>query len=291
MLKLVKINLMKAAVLFLVLITISVFGCKSPNENEVGEISSDEIIEDEPNADTRTMLEADHLEYDPTQTLYFSHAFIYEYKNKGEETKEFWIYHNPENGQLMYMPEDPMVEFVVSDTKGNYYFFGDDGHGIKTIGSQNIDWVASPDLYDEKVLYPVSDRYVSIKPTGITKSMDESSNIDGKSIIEKEYMWEFSQVSGKQSTYITEMIPVNFYQVYGFNKLEGDINLPVLALDFMGIFGKNQTITQLNSEGLQLELAYYQFNPAFVEAGEYQYSVQQVDGSWKKEVFPLLSQK
>lgn len=299
MLKLVKTNLMKVVILYFILIAISVFGCKSPNDNEKKEISSDQIVEEKsdqivvekPNSETEFIEEANHLEYDPAQTLYFSHAFIYQYGNEGEEPEEFWIYHNPKNGQLMYMPDDPMVEFVVSDTSGNYYFFGNDGHGVQTVGSQFVDWVASPEAYEKNVSYPISDQYVSIKPTGKKKALDESSNIDGKSIVGEEYKWEFSKVSGTQSTYITEMIPVNFYQVYGFNKLEGDIRLPVVSLDFTGIFGKNQTITQLTSEGFKLELAYYQFNPAFVEAGDYRYSVQQADGSWKKEVFPLLSQE
>lgn len=282
---------MKTAILCFVLIFGSIFGCKSQNDNEDKDISPDKVFEEKSRLDIESVTEANHLKYDPGQTLYFSHTFIYQYGDDGEEPKEFWIYHNPENGQLMYMPEDPMVEFVVSDTLGNYYFFGNDGHGGQTVGSQFVDWVASPDAYMKNVSYPISDQYVSLKPTGKKKSLDQSSHIDGKSIVGKEYKWEFSKLSGTQSTYITEMIPVNFYQVYGFNKLEGDIHLPVVALDFTGILGKNQTITQLTSEGFKLELAYYQFNPAFVEAGDYQYAVQQADGSWKKEVLPLLTQE
>ena len=59
--------------------------------------------------------------------------------------------------------------------------------------------------------------------------------MEGKPLVGKEYQWTLNQVSGNQSTYITEMIPINFYQVYGFNKLEGDIALPVRELDFAGI--------------------------------------------------------
>lgn len=289
--KLVKTKQMKVFIVCVALTASSVFGCRSQNDSKNEDSSSDQMIEEKIDFDTTTIDEANHLEYDPTQTLYFSHAFIYEYGDEGEQPEEFWIYHNPENGQLMYMPQDPMVKFVVSDTLGNYYFFGNDGHGVQSVGSQFVDWVASPASYNENISYPISDRYVSLKPTGKKKTLEESSHIDGKPIVGEEYIWEFSQVSGSQSTYITEMIPVNFYQVYGFNKLEGDINLPVAALDFTGIFGKNQTVTQLQSEGFKLELAYYQFNPAFVEAGDYEYAVQQADGSWKKEILPLLVQK
>jgi len=289
MLKLVKTNPMKTSLLYFVLIVSTIFACKSQNENEAEEVSSQETVTAESDSNDKIIEEANHLEYDPRQTLYFSHAFIYKYADEGEEPKEFWIYHNPENGHLMYMPEDEMVEFVVSDTLGNYYFFGNDGHGVKTVGKQFIHWIANKDSYNENASYPVSDQYVSLKATGKKKSLDDSSNINGKPIVGEEYKWEFSEVSGTQSTYITEMIPVNFYQVYGFNKLEGDISLPVVALDFTGIFGKKQTVTQFTSEGFNLELTHYQFNPAFVEAGDYQYAVQQDDGSWKKETLPLLS--
>lgn len=294
MLKLVKTKQMKKTILYIVLITTTIFGCKSQNENEEKEreVSSENSIQQEKsNQDSEYFEEANHLEYDPTKTLYFSHAFIYSYSEEGQETEEFWVYHNPENGQLMYMPNDPMVEFVVSDTLGNYYFFGNDGHGVQSISSQFVDYVANPEFYDRKASYPISDQYVSLKPTGKTKSLDEFSSIEGKSIVGKEYKWEFSKLSGNQSTYITEVIPINFYQVYGFNKLEGDIGLPVVSLDFTGIFGKNQTVTHFSSEGFILELDSYQFNPAFVEAGDYQYAIQQADGSWKDEVFPLLVNK
>lgn len=292
MLKLVKIKMMKVILLCCFVITASFFSCKSKNENEDKMVSSEQYEEIELSPEDEIMVEeANHLEYDPTQTLYFSHAFIYKYTLEDGGTEEFWIYHNPENGQLLYVPEDPMVEFVVSDTLGNYYFFGDDGHGTKTIDSQFVDWVANPDMYEADISYPVSDAYVSIKQTGKMKSLDQSSNIDGKPIVGVEYLWDFSKVSGNQTTYITEMIPVNYYQVYGFNKLEGDINLPVLALDFIGIFGKHQVVTQLISGDFNLELTNYEFNPSFVEAGDYQYSVQQADGTWKKEVFPLLVRK
>lgn len=292
--KLVKTKPMKKIILYIFLITASIFGCKSQNENEeknTEHASENAIKQDEKNLDSEYFEEANHLEYDPSKTLYFSHAFIYNYENEGEKPEEFWIYHNPENGQLMYMPDDPMIDFVVSDTLGNYYFFGNDGHNHQTINSQFVEWVANPEMYEENVSYPVSDQYVSITPSGKTKSLDEFSTIDGKPILGKEYKWEFSKVKGNQSTYITEMIPINFYQVYGFNKLEGDIRLPVASLDFTGIFGKNQTITHFTSAGFKLKLETYQFNPAFVEAGDYQYAVQQSDGTWQNEAFPLLSKK
>ena len=235
--------------------------------------------------------EANHIEYDPTQTLYFDHAFVYEYTTEEGKIEEFWIMHNPKTGQLLYDPGDEMVDFVVSDPLGNYYFFGSDGHGNKTVDSQYVDWVADPDLYDENETYPYSDQYVVLTPTGNKKSMDENSTIDGKPIVMEEYIWDFKKVRGYQTAYITEMLPVNSYQVYGFNKLEGDIRLPDKDLDFVGTFGKHQTVTQVDYGKIKTELVAYTYTTYFVEAGDYQYSVRLADGSWKNESLPLLSPK
>lgn len=290
---------MKIHFISFLIILVTFWSCKSKEENSGNQVSSIENIEkytseqseeSEEIVDKNDWLGEGNQKYDPRQTLYFSHAFIYQYRD-GEKTEEFWIYHNPENGQLLYIPEDPMVDYVVSDTFGNYYFFGDDGHGVKTASSQFVKEVADITHYDESVSYPVSDRFVSFKATGNKKSLDESSKINGKEIVGHEYQWKFAKVSGEQSTYITEIIPVNFYQVYGFNKLEGDINLPVIYLDFTGIFGKNQVVTYFESEDQELKLNTYEFNPAFVEAGDYKYSVQLSNGNWKEETLPLLTEK
>ncbi|WP_310993795.1 hypothetical protein [Aequorivita marina] len=297
--------MMKAVFPYIIILVFMLLGCKTKPNDELEESTSKAIVAENPDqvdynateteskydaTETEFVEEANHLEYDPAQTLYFSHAFIYKYQNEEQELKDFWIYHNPDNGQLMYMPNDEMIDFVVSDTLGNYYFLGSDGHGAQTIGSQYVHWVANPESYNENASYPISDQYVSIKLTGKTKALDAHSTVDGAAIVGAEYKWEFSKMSGTQRTYFTEVIPVNSYQIYGFNKLEGDIQLPVGALDFIGFFGKHQTLTHFYAKGFKLELAHYEFNPAFVEAGTYQYAVREADGSWKKKPFPLLLQ-
>ena len=291
---------MKAINFSVFLVAFLLLGCQSKInkqlEDNEAEISRDSLeltnVPSEVFSDEDMYIEeANHIEYDPAQTLYFDHAFVYKHTTKEGKLEEFWILHNPETGLMLYDPDDQMVDFVVSDTLGNYYFFGSDGHGNKTVDSQFVEWVANPDLYDENETYPYSDRYVILTPTGNKKSMDRYSTIDGKPIVSEEYSWEFKQLGGDQTAYITEMIPVNFYQVYGFNKLEGDIRLPDRHLDFVGTFGKNQTVTQFKSGDYKTELDAYTYTTYFAEAGDYQYSVRQADGSWKKEVLPLLSSK
>lgn len=268
-------------------------GCNSKNNSKTEVVTSEEIITEEQNSNSEAqeyIEEANHLEYDPSKTLYFSHAFIYKYTDE-DELKEFWLYHNPENGQLLYVPEDEMIDFVISDPDGNYYFFGNDGHGNDIVDAQFVEWVANPEFYDENETYPISDQYVKLIPTGKKKVLNEYSKIDGKEIISEEYKWEFTKMKGEQSTFITNMIPINFYQVYGFNKLEGDITLPYSSLDFVGVFGKNQTITEFKSGTTKVELLSYEFNPYFVEAANYQYAEQLPNGDWQEKALPLLKPK
>lgn len=268
-------------------------GCNSKNNSKTEVVTSEEIITEEQNSNSEAqeyIEEANHLEYDPSETLYFSHAFIYKYTDE-DELKEFWLYHNPENGQLLYVPEDEMIDFVISDPDGNYYFFGNDGHGNDIVDAQFVEWVANPEFYDENETYPISDQYVKLIPTGKKKVLNEYSKIDGKEIISEEYKWEFTKMKGEQSTFITNMIPINFYQVYGFNKLEGDISLPYSSLDFVGVFGKNQTITEFKSGTTKVELLSYEFNPYFVEAANYQYAEQLPNGDWQEKALPLLKPK
>lgn len=268
-------------------------GCNSKNNSKTEVVTSEQIITEEQNSNSEAqeyIEEANHLEYDPSKTLYFSHAFIYKYTDE-DELKEFWLYHNPENGQLLYVPEDEMIDFVISDPDGNYYFFGNDGHGNDIVDAQFVEWVANPEFYDENETYPISDQYVKLIPTGKKKVLNEYSKIDGKEIISEEYKWEFTKMKGEQSTFITNMIPINFYQVYGFNKLEGDITLPYSSLDFVGVFGKNQTITEFKSGTTKVELLSYEFNPYFVQAANYQYAEQLPNGDWQEKALPLLKPK
>ena len=289
---------MKSIYLSVLIAGVFLMGCQSninkQIDKEEGETSKDSLELTtghlDSNLDGEVFMDEPDYSVDPTTTLYFDSAFIYEYTTEEGKREEFWIYHNTQNGQLLYMPEDPMVEFVISDPLGNYYFFGDDGHGIKTIDRGHVNWVNDPNSYDKTENYPISDQYVTIKKTGKTKILDDGT-IDGKGYLCEEYIWDFNKVKGSQKVFVTEMIPVNFYQIYGFNKLEGDIQLPVVSFDFTGIFGKNQVVTQVIDGGTNLELKHYQHNPAYVEAGDYKYSVQQPDGSWKETHFPLLKKK
>lgn len=292
---------MKASLLLSIFTMLIILSCKnneeksnlkstSFEEENVINNNASKFSENDGSGNSNEMLGEGNHAYNPSQTLYFSHAFIYEYMN-GDENGEFWIYHNPDNGQLLYMPEDPMIEYVVSDTIGNYYFFGTEEFGDRVVDSQVVDWIVNSDIDEKETTYPLSNQYITINSTGKSKPLSDASKIEDELIVGNEYKWTFTKVSGSQTVYVSEQIPVNFYQVYGFNKLEGDINLPVIGFDFTGIFGKNQTVTYFKSNDLQIELVAYQFNPAFVEAGDYKFHIKTSNGDWKQERLPLLTEK
>lgn len=89
---------------------------------------------------------------------------------------------------------------------------------------------------------------------------------------------------------ITEAIPVNYYQVYGFNRLGGDLRLPVNYLDFIGFFSKQQSIVKIEDGSTKLELVSYEYNPYFAEAADYVFFIRDASGEWKPAPLPLLKQ-
>lgn len=274
-----------AIIIFLLLLT----SCQNKNEKQELTTIENEVSTAAKVENQDIVEEGKTNEYDPKTTLYFSHAFIYEYWIEGteEERGEFWIYHNPETGNLLYVPDDEMIDFVVSDPTGDYYFFGNDGHGANTVDHQTVSWVAEEASYDENADYPISDEYIKFTKTGERHTVEDGT-IAGKPIVGEEYLWAFQRLSGYQTTTVTEQIPINFYQVYGFNKIDGDIQLPVNSFEFTGIFGKHQSVTRFQSEQFVLELKAYQYNPYFAEAADYDYFIYLGDGEWEKTHLPLL---
>ena len=108
---------MKRDIICSMLIAAVFYNCKSKVENENLNWNSNKKIENKPSDEIDKEQFSDGMQekgtdkwlgegnniYDPSQTLYFSNVFIYEYTTEGQEKEEFWIYHNTENGQLLYM--------------------------------------------------------------------------------------------------------------------------------------------------------------------------------------------
>lgn len=196
----------------------------------------------------------------------FTHALIYRYETLTEKG-EFWLYHNPETGSILFVPEDEMIDFVVADTLGNYYFFGDNGHGEKVVTSQHIDWVTEK-TEDRNRVFPQSDYLITFEALSQKRYIPNSEN-QQQQFECKGFKMLYNKVQRQQNIYITEDIPLNSYQVYGFNRLQGDIRLPVPQLDMIGIVSEKQLVTHIENDIFKLEFIAYEYNPFELNTKKY----------------------
>ena len=196
----------------------------------------------------------------------FTHALVYRYETLTDKG-EFWLYHNPKTGSILYVPKDEMIDAVIADTLGNYYFYGDDGHGNKTITTQFLDWV-SDSLFITNDILPTSDTLITFEPISEKRLIHNVEN--GQVDIEcRGFKMLYHKMSHQQNIYLTENIAINSYQIYGFNRLEGDIQLPVKQLDMIGIVSKKQLLTHAESDVLKIELVAYEYNPYWFDIERY----------------------
>jgi len=198
-----------------------------------------------------------------TQDAVFTHALIYQYETLTEKG-ELWLYHNPKTGNILFVPEDEMIDYVIADTLGNYYFFGDNGHGEKVATLQQIDWVTG-ELHENS---PKSDHLITFEPIAENKVIKNAEAIN-QNIICKGFKMIYNKTAGQQNIFFTENIPINSYQVYGFNRLQGDIRLLVPQLDMIGIVSKEQLVTHIENDTFKLELVAYEYNPFELNVAEY----------------------
>jgi hypothetical protein len=184
--------------------------------------------------------------------LYFSDALIYEYASESGEKGELWFYVNPETGLVLYVPNDEMVKGVVSAPDGSYTIYGADEHGdgitsivqkVEAVAAAGSTYEDLAPLPDPKILPPMNSRQ--------------------QDLVSKGYHLKYLKMEGGETFYATTQIPINSYQLYGFCRLDGDSKLPV-AFDFIGIVGKDQTVTNLAREGFKMDLINFESNPYYL---------------------------
>lgn len=74
----------------------------------------------------------------------------------------------------------------------------------------------------------------------------------------------------QQKLFITENITVKSYQIYGFNRLHGDLQLPVEQLNLIDIVSMKQLATYIESHTFKLELVAYEYNLCCITLRNYQ---------------------
>lgn len=219
-----------------------------------------------------------------SKEIVYSNALIYRYETVTKKG-EFWLYHNPKTGSILFAPEDEMVDFVVADTLGNYYTFGSNGHDEKIVTKQHISWIAST-KERKKANLPQSNEFFSVEPLSKKRTIATSEN-NRKSIECKGFKMIYNKMIGQQNIFLTEDIPLNSYQIYGFNRLKGDIKLPVEQLNLIDIVARNQLATHIESDTFKLELVAYEYNPYHILPSDYQFYIQNNKGKWQKTKLPL----
>ncbi|MGF1557139.1 hypothetical protein [Paucihalobacter sp.] len=186
----------------------------------------------------------------PQDSVYsFQKALVYQYSTS-METGQLWFFVNETNGQILYQPNDDMIEAVISFPNGKYHVFGKDEQGKNFFLSQEVKAI-NKEIEDQPFL-------TSLKNI---KTLDQS-HIGIKPILSKGYILQHENTNEKEKIYSTNQIPINAKQIYGFAALEGDAKLPH-DINFLNVLKSNELITHIESDYLQLELLDYGENPFY----------------------------
>lgn len=182
-------------------------------------------------------------------TYYFPNALVYEYQLDSMK-EEFWIYVNPETSQLLFVPNDDMIDAVISFPDGTYQIFGKTEARKDTILIQCVSEVADENL-----------ELLPLQPTGDSISISQQ-HIQQPDILCTGYEIRYEKMDGGEIIYTTSQLDINSRQIYGFCRLDGDARLKVF-IDYLAVLPANQLLTHVQSNGFSLKLLDYGSNPYY----------------------------
>ncbi len=183
-------------------------------------------------------------------SYYFSDALIYEYE-EGGSLKELWLYVNPKTKQVLYVPDNEMIVGIISFPDGTYKIYGKTERGKDTVLLQKV----------PEVLKVVGEQGI-LKRIASTRIINQD-NIQQKSIVCQGFYMNYLKMEGGETIHVSNQIPVNSRQIYGFCRLEGDAKLSA-GLDYLSLLKPNQTITHIERKGFSLRLTNYGPNPYYL---------------------------
>ena len=182
-------------------------------------------------------------------TYYFPDALVYEYQlNSARE--ELWIFVNPETEQLLFVPNDDMIEAVISFPDGTYRIFGKTEAGKDTVLCQYVEQVAeqNPEL---ETLHS-NGKILTVSQQHIQQPDIESEGFEIK----------YQKMAGGEIIYVTDQLAINSRQLYGLSRLDGDARLTV-DLDYLAMLLDDQLITHISRDHFSLKLLDYGPNPYY----------------------------
>ena len=178
---------------------------------------------------------------------YFENALIYEYEQNNIK-EELWFYVNEQKNEILFVPNDDMIQAVISYPNGTYKIFGTNEKGNKIVIEQKNSAVFGAEV-DDTVLEKINQ----------TKTISQK-NIQQKDILSNGFSMKYLKMEGGETLFATTQIPINSFQIYGFSRLDGDCKLPI-NMDYINVFKKNQLITHIKRDNFKLELLNYGPNP------------------------------
>lgn len=226
---------------------------------------------------------AQQKKVEPSKEFSFDKALIYQYAYPDSEG-EFWVYLH-ENGSILYVPQDEMIDFVIADTSGNYYTFGDNGHGEKVVTSQRIENL-SERINEINPELTVSNEFLEITPLSYERTLDQKDALQPE-IKSVGYQLIYQKMAGQQNVFVTDQIPVNANLLYGLTRIGGDVQLNIPDFYFTGIFNPDQLVTHIERDNFMLKLISYEYNPYFVDLSIYKYYIQNEKGNWILNQLPF----
>jgi hypothetical protein len=218
-----------------IILVFAIFSCKKSNENQ--EVSNE-----------KTAIANQNLAQESKDSIaVFENALTYTYWQNGKK-EELWIFVNEQKKELLFIPNDDMIQAVISYPDGTYKIFGTEHDGKKIVLTQTINAIEGQEL-DEPMLKKTKD-----------KQMISQKNIQQKDILCEGFTLKYLKMEGGETLFATTQIPINSFQLYGFSRLDGDCKLPI-SLDYINIFKKNQLLTHVERDNFKLELLNYGPNP------------------------------
>ncbi|TJZ63378.1 hypothetical protein FAZ15_03605 [Sphingobacterium olei] len=174
---------------------------------------------------------------------YFPEAFIYQYTDLQGEYQLVWLCYNPDTREMLYIPNDDMLKAVISYPNGDYIGYLIDENGQKQTIRHHISEVSETETSSHHDFYQLTAR----PQDTIIRYREYQHN---EPIISWAIDITYLKSGEKESIYVTEDFDINTYQIYGFNRLFGDMRLP-FSLDYIGILTKKQMVTDIKNNPYQ----------------------------------------
>jgi hypothetical protein len=126
----------------IILICLYLSACQNPQQNKNSQdeasniqLQSDSLINGNTPNDT-----VNSLQKTSNPIAYFDKALTYQYE-KNSIKHELWFYVNETTQQILYVPEDDMIQAVISYPNGTYIIYATDENGRKIKIKQQVDAV------------------------------------------------------------------------------------------------------------------------------------------------------